>query len=184
MKKKPGFKNLKTRLVFTFLLTSLLPILFIFATIYFQRVRAIKEQAFSKLNAIKSLKVNDVNSWLDERVGDVMTLAGNREVRMIGDVLLNRRNYTEEESDRFENARELFVRYLTSYRAYDEIFFIDAITGKIVLSTNPRAEGENKFQDPYFTGPLQSGRIYFADIYYSRAIKKPAMSVSIPVYSL
>lgn len=184
MKNTFRFKNLRTRLRFIFLMTTLLPMLFISVIIYFQRVTAIKEQAFSKLRVIENLKVQQVNSWLDERAGDMLTISEDLEIRKTGDVSLNNQDYTKEDHELIEIARALFRRYIKNYKIYDEIFFINAVNGKIVLSTNPQTEGEDKSGDPYFTGPLQSGEIYFKDIYYSSALKEPAMSVSVPVYSL
>ena len=75
MKNTLRFKNLRTRLRVIFLLTSLLPMLFISVIIYFQRVRSIKEQAFSKLTTIENLKVKEVNSWLNERAEDIITIS-------------------------------------------------------------------------------------------------------------
>ncbi len=62
MKKRIGFKTLKGRLTFWFLLVALLPLVAVSTVISLQRTRIIKENAFHKLTAIRDLKVGEVNT--------------------------------------------------------------------------------------------------------------------------
>ena len=43
--------------------------------IYFQRVKAIKTTEFQKLAAIRDLKVNNLQNWIDERKGDIRIMS-------------------------------------------------------------------------------------------------------------
>ena len=65
------FKSIKDRLMALFLLMALLPLVVVSVVIYKQRAEFIRNEAFDKLKAIRDLKVDAVNSWIDERMGDV-----------------------------------------------------------------------------------------------------------------
>ena len=81
MKRKFQFRSVRTRLTFWFLLVAVVPLLVVSVIIYYQRVEVIKSARFDRLMAIRDLKVSHVNDWLDERLGDVRTIAGDYEVR-------------------------------------------------------------------------------------------------------
>ncbi len=81
MKTKPQFRSVKTRLTSWFLLVALVPLAISGIVIYEQRVRFIKHEAFNKLRAIRDLKVNEVNGWLDERTGDIQAISEDFEIR-------------------------------------------------------------------------------------------------------
>ena len=84
MKKRIGFKTLKSRLIFWFLLVALVPLIAVSAVISLQRTRVIKENAFHKLTAIRDLKVDQVNDWIDERISDLRAISQDKEIRALG----------------------------------------------------------------------------------------------------
>ena len=75
MKNKLGFKSMKTRLTCWFFIVALLPLITIIIINGFQRVNAIKKREFNKLTAIRDLKANQVNEWLNEKIGDIKTIS-------------------------------------------------------------------------------------------------------------
>lgn len=82
MKRKIQFKSLKTRLTFWFLVLALLPLLTGMALTYFRSYQSIKKkETFNKLSAIRDLKVRELNSWLDERHSDLLTISEDFEIR-------------------------------------------------------------------------------------------------------
>ena len=74
------FKSIKTRLVVWFLLLSLVPLLIVLYTAYYQRVSVIQGRTFEKLEVIRDLKVNQLKTWLHEREGDVRTISSDKEL--------------------------------------------------------------------------------------------------------
>ncbi len=86
MRRKIQFKSVKTRLTFWFLFVALIPLVIVSIIVYAQRVQSIKIEAFSKLAAIRDLKVQQVNSWIDERIGDMRIISGDFEIRALGKV--------------------------------------------------------------------------------------------------
>ena len=83
MKKKSGFKSVKARLTFWFLVVALVPLLIMSGVISYQRVNAIKALEFSKLTAIRDFKADQVNNWLDERIGDIQTISEAFEIKAL-----------------------------------------------------------------------------------------------------
>ena len=174
------FKSIRTRLTYWFLLLTLIPLLIILVVTYNQEKRTIEKDTYNKLTAIRDLKVQQVETWLDERLGDLQVSAGDFEIRGL-DHIFAKTTRSQEDVNKIEIANELLNRYLRNYDDYGEIFIIDANTGVIELSSNNNSVGNNKSQDSYFTVPIETGEIYIKDIYYSQTTHQPEMTISMPI---
>jgi len=177
------FKSIRTRLTYWILLFSLIPLLIAMTITYIQRVNDIEEKAIDKLSAIRDLKVQQVESWLENRLGDVHVMAGDFEIRALEGVF-GEETKSSSDFEKIEIANELLNRNLRNYIDYEEIFIIDSNTGIIELSTNQQFIGENKSNNLYFTRPLETGEVYIKDIYYSNSRKHPSMTISTPIYCM
>ncbi len=183
MKRKIQFKSLKTRLTFWFLILALLPLLAGMSLTYFRSYQSIKKETFNKLLAIRDLKVRELNSWLDERHCDLLTISEDFEIRALEKTIM-KKDRNKSDIAVLENARRILERYLKHYSAYNEIFILDPHSGQIVLSTNKQSDGKERSNYLYFTEPLRTRQLYIKDIYYSKTEKKPAMAFSIPIFCL
>ncbi|MBW1863161.1 MAG: response regulator, partial [Deltaproteobacteria bacterium] len=181
MKPKIKFRSVKTRQVFWFLIVGLLPLIVVSIGIYNQQVKFIKEEAFNKLTAIRDLKVEQVNSWLDERVGDIKTISEDIHLKAL-DNTLKKDIRSQDDLDIILTARVHLNRYLKNYKDYHEIFFVNPISGVTEISTDKSREGLDKSKDPYFTEPMRTGHLFIKGIYFSRTLNTPSMSFSIPLY--
>ncbi len=175
------FKSIRTRLVYWFLFLTLIPLLIVLSITYFQQVSVIKSRTFDKLTAIRDLKVDQLTDWLNERVGDLMTISTDNEFRDL-ESLINKTSYDQNDNEIMKNCRRILNRYLENYSAYDEVFIINPQSGKILLSTKTYMEGINKSTDDYFTKPMQSREMSIKDIYYSSSLKTNTMVYSIPIF--
>lgn len=182
MKGKIRFKSIKARLIFWFLMVALLPLMVASVIISQQRVRVIKENAFHKLTAIRDLKADEINNWIDERIGDIKVISGDLEVRVVGKVF-DKQEYTETDIHILQNATKLLNRYVEIFEVYEEIFIINPRSEKTELSTDRALIGLNKSQNQNFTVPKRIGGVYIKDIYYSKTVHKPTMTFSIPIYA-
>jgi len=63
-------------MIFWIFTAVLLPVIVVCSTIYYQRVTAIKTEAYTKLTAIRDLKVIQLNDWFTERKGDFKSIPG------------------------------------------------------------------------------------------------------------
>ncbi|MCP4663039.1 MAG: HAMP domain-containing protein [bacterium] len=179
------FRSVKSRLIFWFLLVALLPLLVVTLIIYTQRVRSIKEEAFSKLRAIRDLKVEQVHTWLAERVGDIRALSGSRPTRALGDLLEEAPHSASPRDARsYQYVRQDLGSHLDNIHDYHEIFIIGSASGAIEFSTDVSQEGRDKSEDPYFTEPMRTGQVFIKDVYFSTSLKRPSMAFSAPIFCL
>ncbi|MBW1862122.1 MAG: PDC sensor domain-containing protein, partial [Deltaproteobacteria bacterium] len=181
MKKKFHFKSVKARMTFWFLVVALVPLLIVSGVISYQRVNAIKELEFSKLTAIRDFKTDQVNNWLDERIGDIQTISEDFEIKALEQVI-DKGEAPQNHTSTLLMAGGLLDRYVAHYKTYDELFIINPDTGKIIISTNKALIGEERSHDSYFTEPMRTRKTFIKDIYYSQTQKKPAMTFSIPIF--
>ena len=175
------FKKISTRIIYWFLLLSLIPLLTALVITYFQRKQVIEANAFNKLIAIKDLKVQQLNYWLGERSGDLKVIAGDFEIQEL-ELIFEKNKKSEQYKEKIKIARELFLRVLKNYKDYEEVFFVNSKTGVVEISTNPLLEQTNVSRDAFFTGPLKSGNLFINDISYSKSTNKVEMTFSSPVY--
>jgi signal transduction histidine kinase/CheY-like chemotaxis protein/HAMP domain-containing protein len=180
---KLQFKSVKSRLIFLFSIVALIPLLIVSTIVYQHRVQSIKEQQFTKLKAIRDLKIDQVNTWLEERSGDMRMASSDYEIREATEAFY-RQNVTQPNNDKLTNARELLERYVRNYGSFYELFIIDAASGKVIVSSRPSMEGKDKSGDEYFTVPLRTRDVYIKDIYYSKTENRPAMTFSCPIFSI
>jgi len=183
MERRFLFKSVKSRLVFLFSVVALIPLVLVSVLVYKQRAHSIKSSEFTKLIAIRDLKVEQVNAWLDERLGDIRMVAEDYEIRLVVEKF-----YTQMAArlnrEEVNNTREFLKRHVQHNDGFYDIFIIDAGSGKIAISSDPTMEGTDRGEDAYFTGPLQTKDFYIKDIYYSETIKRPTMTFSCPIFSL
>lgn len=179
--KRFKFNSIRSRLTFWFLILALVPLLIGFFVTYNQQKRSTEHETFNKLTAIRDLKVQQLEKWLDERTGDMYAISGDFEIRALENIL-GKNIKSEEDIEKLSIAKELIDRYMMNYGDYSEIFIVDGNTGVIELSTNPLVIGDNKSHDLYYTVPLKTGEIYIKDIYYSNTYKRPEMTFSIPIF--
>ncbi len=178
-----AFKSIKTRLMFWFLFIALTPLLTALVVTYTQRVNVIEAQTFDKLIAIRDLKVYQLEHWLDERTGDLQVMSEDIEIRTLENIF-EKKEKSSEDNEKLKMGRELLNRYRRNYISYSEIFIVAVNTGVIEISTNAGSLGKNKYNDLYFTVPLETGEIYIKDIYFSSTTHKPVMTISIPIFCL
>jgi signal transduction histidine kinase/DNA-binding response OmpR family regulator/HAMP domain-containing protein len=181
MSSKFHFTKVRTWMTVWFLVLALIPVIVSSTIIYFQRVEVIRLHRIERLTVIRDLKVLEINSWLDERAGDLRIISSDLEILQVAK-LHDKTPSPIQYNQNMDTARDLLQRYIDNSLQYNELFLIDSLKGKIFLSTDRHQEGLSKLKDPYFTQPLKSGNIFIKDIYYSRALRSPAMTFSIPLF--
>ncbi len=174
------FKSIKNRLAFWFFILGLTPLLLGMITTYRLQVRSIEKQTFAKLVAIRDLKVEHIESWLEERIYDVKTTATDNELNLLEQVIFKKEK-DPNDLEIYKNTRKILNRYINSYDAYEELFIINPRTGIVEISTNQYSQGIDKSHDVYFTQPMKTRELFIKDIYYSKFSSKMIMTFSIPI---
>ena len=182
--KRFAFKRMGSRLTVWFLIMAILPLLTGMGITYYQRMESTKANAALKLTTVRDLKIQAVNNWLDERINDVQAVAGDPRIRDM-EQTVSRGSLDQDDIRRLlAMERDMLVSYLEAEPEYNEMFIINPDTGKILVSTNPSVEGAERINDSYFTEPMKTRQLYIRDIYYSKTLKRPAMTFSAPIFCL
>ncbi|NQT59705.1 MAG: response regulator [Bacteroidetes bacterium] len=176
-------KTIRTNLTIWFLVLALAPLFIGMLITYDQQKKELEQETYDKLTAIRDLKVQQVNNWLNERVGDLKTVSSSSEFVEIEDSFSKSASEKEQKDlDNYENIRSIMGRYVSNYVTYEELFIMNPTTGIIELSSNNESEGQDKSDREYFTLPAKTGELYIGDIYYSIESAENEMIFSIPIF--
>ena len=140
--------------------------------IYNYVVNSLKLTIYNKLEAIRDLKVNELEHWLEERIIDIRTIASDEDIRSLLEVNAGK-----------EEVRNLLRRDIENYYEFNEIFIVSPYTGEILVSTNSNNEGKDFSKDTHFEEALRSLQLYIGDIYYSTTLNRPNMAFYTPIFS-
>ena len=176
------FNSIRNKLTYWFLVLAFIPLIATLIITYFQRVQAIEQRTFDKLTAIRDLKVQRLNEWLNEREGDIQAISTDMELTEIEDVLNNLVNSTEKNRI-LDNCRRILNRYLNNYNSYHEFHILDPINGKILISTKEYLEGEDRSNEDYYKVPLQTKKLSIIDIHHSNLLNDLIMSYASPIFN-
>lgn len=174
------FASIRTRLNFWFLLSAITPLLIVSVLISYKRTQAIKAEAFNKLIAIRDLKVDQVNEWLDDKINDISSIADDYEIKVL-EVFYGRTVWDANLKEK-QLAVNLLRRHKKTFSEYNELFVINPINGKIELSTENSTIGSDKSRYAYFIRPLTQKELFIQNIYYSKTVHLPVMAFSVPIY--
>ncbi len=175
------FKSIRTRLTYWFLILSLGPLMATLILTYFQRVAVIESRTFDKLTAIRDLKVERLNDWLNEREGDLKTIAADNELSELEYVIDD--NASGPNVSRIKNnVTRILNRYLNNYPSYYKVFVINPKNGEILISTENNLEGDNVSHKEYFTEPMETKELSLTEIYFSNSLSEYTMDYSIPIF--
>ncbi len=173
--------NIRTRLTIWFLLIIFLPLLFVMVLTYYQRAQVIEERTFDKLIAIRDLKVERLNDWLAERLGDIHIMSTANEIRRLEYVI----QHSDETSEKqLMIVREHLQRFEQTYESYCDFFVINPVSGQIITSTIPEMVGVDWSGHHFTTEVLQSKDVFIQDIFYSKMINDYTMAYASPVFGI
>ncbi|UCH80493.1 MAG: HAMP domain-containing protein [Nitrospiraceae bacterium] len=184
MGKRFQFKSIGARLIFWFFIMAIIPLIMVNIAIYIHMVHSIKVSAFNKIEAMRDLKVLEVESWLNERITDIRTIAASEEIRILEQLHNEKENVSQSDVTIVSKARNLLSRYLQYYDDFDEISIISSNTKIIMVSSDQVLEGEHHSNDVHVMETLQARDVSIADIHYSNRWNKPGMALSVPVFGL
>ncbi len=140
--------------------------------IYNYVVNSLKLTIYNKLEAIRDLKVNELEHWIEERIIDIRAIASDGDIWLLKQI-----------SEGKEETRDVLIRYLQNYYEFDEIFIVSPFTGKVLVSTDKNNDGKGILKDAHFEAALKSLKLHIGDIHYSTTLNRLWMDFSIPIFS-
>jgi adenylate cyclase len=176
-------KSLMARLVGYFLLLSLVTVSLVGYIAFIRAREALKQSVFDRLDAVATLKENELNRWIDDQRQNVVFIAWSPEVRTWATSLFD---HVESEPE-YQSAYTLLSEQLEFVAAtmssdIQEISILADQDGKILISTEKKHEGEYRDTEPYFARG-RSGT-YVQHFALSPLTGKPTMIIATPLFDI
>ncbi|MBI5055729.1 MAG: HAMP domain-containing protein [Nitrospirae bacterium] len=166
-----SFNSIRTRLTFWLLVMTMIPLFMVSVAIYFYMVNSLKVSIYNRLEAVRDLKADELNHWLDERTMYVRTIAADDNIRVL-----------EDNNASISGARDQLRKYMRNYYAFQEVLVVSPNTRKVMVSTDRNNEGKKFSKDILFKDGTKSLNLLTEDIHYSGATDIPCMDFSLPVF--
>ncbi|MEW6714480.1 MAG: ATP-binding protein [Nitrospirota bacterium] len=129
-----------------------------------------------ELSAIKELKVNQIASWREERINDVMVLSGSQAV------INSISRFIENENDHRSRAETLEIMSdLVKYYSYEKALLFDA-EGRLMLSAGEMTEEAKSHAMGYIADAIQKEKIDFIDLHKDAAAGDIHFGLSVPLF--
>jgi len=189
--RKSGFRGIRTRMALWFSLAFVSVF-----TSYEGTLGERKAETFGDLDLIADLKKERITRWLEERRDDARLSAANDmiekavvELCEAADRLAATASCDEASCDeglwsllRQEEAYGKLKRYLDGieqvYEVYADIHIIDAETGRVLVSTDETAVGDDLSEQPYFLFALGSDEPHMSPVSLPAGSSRPIFHVS------
>ena len=176
-------KNLKLRwkLILMFVITGLIPLLVLGGMSYRQARLNIKEEVTTGNRVFFNMTANQLNSFFEEREGNVRTLASSSTVydTVQKSTIYNKNSISWEYM--YKDLENLLTVAAEEYD-YDTIFLTDIDGNVIYSSTHKEAlEGTDLTHRSYIKTSLK-GETNWSDLFYSGIVKKNLLVLSHPIF--
>ena len=172
-------KSLMGRLVLYFLLLSVVMVGLMGYVAYRRATQALTSSIFERLDAVSTLKEDQLNRWVDEQRRNVVFLAWLPEVRTRTAVMLT----YPKDAPEYKSANARLTEYLnfmvTNTSDWQEISILD-LNGNVIVSTNPDHTGLNHAEEQYFVEG-RSG-IFVQNFAPTPLGGKPTITISTAMY--
>ena len=128
-KRRHSGRSMRSRMRIWFLAVAFVPVLLYIVIDYIAESRSIEILTTRKLTAIRDLKAEQLNRWLDERIGDLHTMSEEEDVTSIIERMHASRERTWDTSGRAELAAflSLLVDHYDAYRNAVLMFVDDEV---------------------------------------------------------
>lgn len=174
------FQRLSTRLAFWFVLVAVAPVVATSVITYHQRARVLRTDAVGRLEALRDLKVESLDQWLDERQADVLSVSQDMEIRRLDSIIAGHSPAAADDDTR-EAARHLLERYSANIGAFRRLDIVSADTHRIVLSSEPGRAGARFEQPEVVQNALAVGKPSFSPVVRAGPGRSPYLTVAAPI---
>ena len=176
-------KSLMARLVGYFLLLSLVTVSLVGYIAFIRAREALKQSLFDRLEAVATLKEDELTRWIDDQRQNVVFIAWSPEVRTWATTFFSQEvSETERQSTYTLLSEQLEFVANTMTSDLQEVFLFDPLDGEILISTQNKHEGESRANELYFAQG-RSGT-YVQHFALSPLTGKPTMVIATPLFDV
>ena len=173
------FRSLVGRLVFSFLLPSLIILTLVASIAYMRATEALRQSVFEKLESVATVKESALTAWVDQLFRSVVLLSELSDLAGIA-ARLDDPEVPEVQRDEARAQLALWVeRVLEGQPSFTEVFFLMPSGGEILVSTEERNEGQFRLYDEYYREGMQGP--YVQNVYPSPVTLRPMLTISAPI---
>ena len=172
--------RLTTRIVLFFVFLSAVLLTSVGVLAYRSGNESLKAAAILEMLAAAVEKEAALDTWIEERLDDIVQISGPADVAEKAATLLA----APPASEAARSAHAVLLQELEPHIAglhcpYLELFILEPESGKVMASTSPAQEGKLKLGHPYFDNGKKG--LYLQAPYYSAEMAAPAMTAAIPL---
>jgi PAS domain S-box-containing protein len=172
--------RLTTRIVLFFVFLSAMLLTSVGVLAYRSGNESLKAAAISEMLAAAVEKEAALDTWIEERLDDIVQISGPADVAEKAATLIAAPPASE--AARSAHAvllQELEPHLVGLHCPYLELFVLEPESAKVMASTSPAQEGKFKLGHPYFDNGKKG--LYLQAPYYSAEMAAPAMTAAIPL---
>jgi PAS domain S-box-containing protein len=167
-------------LIFVFFAAALVVTIGVFA--YRSGSESLEAAAVSEMLALATEKEAALDTWIEERLGDLRQLATERDlVEKTATLVAAAPASRDARSARALVLQELEPHMSTPRSRFLELFVIEPNGGTVLASTTPAEEGKSKIGHLYFDRGKTD--VYLQGPYYSVDVKAPVLTAAMPLRS-
>jgi nitrogen fixation/metabolism regulation signal transduction histidine kinase len=168
--------SLKTKMVAYFLLASVIPIILVSWLLYAQAGHYLKENLFSYLTGVSSMKRQNLTMQIRNRKFQMETAA--QSLRVLNPLSKLIDNTAEDKADAMGDLREGLERIVSDGNIFEEVYVIDS-TGRILISTKTENERKDVKNMEYF----EQGKsdTYFQSFFISPVTNELSLVAASPI---
>ena len=172
--------SLTTKIANYFLLLALITVGIVGGVAYFRAKEALKQAALDRLNVAATLKEVEIARWFEDRQRDFLLTTQMPDIQANVEILLNFQ-IPQEQERAYQSLRGYITRVNHIKPNLKEIFILDR-SNKIVLSTNPKREGEYEIlANITYVEQVEIGANFAPIFYVSPVTGKPAITLAKPL---
>ncbi len=178
-------RSLLARLVIYYLLLSVVTVSLVGYIALIEATDALQASVFERLNAVATLKADELNRWVNDQLRDVLFVAGLPSVQTQGEILLRQSAASPAYQAAYQALSENLTKIIAQKPGLREIFILD-LDGNVIISTDLSHVGQNQAGENYF----QQGQklIFLAssfiqNVYISPTTNRPAMTIVVPFFN-
>ncbi len=176
------FRNIKMRskLIFFFILTGLLPLLFLSYISLSRSSQALQQEAFAKNSLFLEVKKGIIQTMREDAEADWKLLSQNVTVRNSIQLVQQKGVDSPEWGEQKKEVRRYFEEDVEPLFPYQDYIFTDA-SGIVLFALNtPQIVGADLSVRDYYQEVVK-GRIAWSDFFYSEYVKKSLVVLAGPV---
>lgn len=174
-------KSLMFRLISYFLLLSLVTVGLAGYIAFIQVRESLKQSVFERLNAVVTLKEDELERWIGLQRQDVIVIAQLPNVQTYTEQLFKYSETSRPHQIAYQHLSDVLASIQKANPDIEEIFILSRVGGQILVSSNKAHEEEYRVQDIYFVQGREAP--FVQNVYASPVTFKPMMTVATPLDS-